>query len=512
MSNKTKQMVVLNFLWLIVGCICLLFMRGKWNIPIVAWLGSIFFVRYFRMQRRIRGFLLAVPFVLVVSHIFFIGLAEQVTLAFQILIAVSYTLYIMIPCLVDRLLYRRINNPLLSTLVYPASLIVVQFLLSFLDMGTVLHWAGPLFSMKSFIQLVSITGVWGPSFVVGWLASVINTLWEEQFDLKKVRLPVAAFCGVFVVVTLWGGVRMIFFAPAPGTVKVGSVVVGLPKDNMPYLYYLDLPETDQIAQKETTRQWTHQVQNELFATSEKLIPSGIKILAWPSGNAVVFADEEAQLIQRMQDFAKEHQIYFFPSLLVLGDYTGPDRNRVLAIRPDGQIEYTHYKGRNPNAGHYQGDTIEVIDTPYGRIASPICFEMEDHRLARQLGQKGVDMVIVPGDEPSKDVGVLHTELSMFRCLENGCSMLRTTLEGLTMGMDYQGRVLSQMNYYLTLDNRAIITELPMKGAQTLYSQLGDWFAYACGILLIFLCSQMTAHGAISAWHIHTGSDPEARMG
>ena len=129
-----------------------------------------------------------------------------------------------------------------------------------------------------------------------------------------------------------------------------------------------------------------------------------------------------------------------------------------------------------------------MDTPYGRIASPICFEMEFHRFIRQVGEKNVDILIVPGDEPSKDNAIVHTELSMFRCIENGCSMLRTTLEGLTMGMDYQGRVLSHMNYYLTLDNRTTVTELPIRGVRTLYSRWGDWFAYACVILSIFLAT------------------------
>jgi apolipoprotein N-acyltransferase len=293
---------------------------------------------------------------------------------------------------------------------------------------------------------------------------------------------------------------MVFFAPVPGTVKVGSVVVGLPQDNLFYTY-LDLPEATQLEQRERYRQWSHGVQDELFGASERLIPSGIKILAWASGNAVVFAEDEAALIRRMQDFARAHQVYFLPSLLVLGDYSGPDRNRVLAIQPDGQIAYTHFKGRNPNAGFYEGNTIETIDTPYGRIASPICFEMEFHRFIRQVGEKGVDILIVPGDEPSKDNAIVHTELSMLRCIENGCSMLRTTLEGLTMGMDYQGRVLSQMNYYVTLEDRTLITELPITGVRTLYARWGDWFAYACAILLTVLFAlaiRKTVKGSVGA--------------
>ncbi|MBN1667462.1 MAG: hypothetical protein JW862_10250, partial [Anaerolineales bacterium] len=153
------------------------------------------------------------------------------------------------------------------------------------------------------------------------------------------------------------------------------------------------------------------------------------------------------------------------------------------ILPDGTIAYTHFKGRNPNAGYYQGNAIETIDTPYGRIASPICYEMEFHRFIRQAGEKGVDILIVPGDEPSRDNTVVHTEVSMFRGLENGFSILRTTLEGLTLGMDYQGRVLSQLNYYNTLENRTLITELPVKGTRTLYARWGDWFAYGCMVLL-----------------------------
>ena len=474
--------------WLILGCVGLLFMGGKWNIVAVTWIGSIFFVRYFRTRKSVWGILLAVPFLLAASHVFFLGLAVQVALAFQILIAVAYTLYILVPCVVDRLLYTRIKAKLLATLVYPVTLVFVQFLLSYIEeLGTVLTWTGGMFSQKPLIQLVSITGVWGPSFLVGWFASIANALWEEKLDVRKLKAPVIVFTAAVAGVLVWGGARMTFFGPGPGTVKVGSVVVGLPEDNYSWAY-LDLPASEQAARKETYRKKLQKVQDELFAASEKILPSGIKILAWGSGNAVVFAEDEAQLTRRMQDFARDNQIYFFPCLLVLGEYSGPDRTSVLAIKPDGGIAYTHYKGRNPNAGYFHGMTLETLDTPYGRIASPICYEMESHRFIRQAGEQQVDILIVPGDEPSRENAVVHTEISMFRGIENGTSVLRTTLEGLTMGIDYQGRVLSRMNYYLTQENRITLTELPVRGARTIYTALGDWFAWLCGTMLLFLAA------------------------
>ncbi len=485
MEKNEKQNFGLNFLWLLAGCVFLLFMGGKWNLPVTTWLGSIFFLRYFRVQRGFWEIVLAFPFILLASHIYFIGLAEQVELGFKILIAVSFTLYIITPCLIDRFMYRKVNNQFLSTLVYPLSLIVVQFMLSYVEqLGTILHWTGSMFSFKPLIQLVSITGVWGPSFLVGWLASIINLLWEEKFELKKVKLPVSVFTGLFLLIVIWGSIRLAFFAPVSGTVKVGSVIAGFEEDNMFYKYEDDMSETEKLREKEKYRALTFKIQDELFAASEKLIPSNINILSWASGNAVVFAEDEAALIIRMQNFAKVNQVYFFPSLLVLGDYKGPDQNHVLAIKPDGFIAYDHYKGRNPDASLYQGSLIEFINTPYGKIASPICFEMEFHRLIRQAGQNGVDILIVPGDEPARGAANMHTEISMFRAIENGCSMLRTTLEGLTMGADYQGRILSQLDFYKTLKNRTIITELPVKGVKTLYSRAGDWFAWLCVILLV----------------------------
>ena len=438
------------------------------------------------MQRGLWGTLIAFPFIFLASHVYFIGLAEQVELTFKILIALSFTLYIMVPCLIDRFLHNRLPYPFLSSLVYPTALITIQFALSYAEqLGTILHWTGSMFSFKPLLQLVSITGVWGPSFFVGWLASIINLLWEEKLDFSKAKLPVIVFSGLLFTVIVWGSIRMLILPPGPGTVKVGSVVAGFQEDNFFYIYN-DMPQKTRIEQKEKYRALTHQVQKELFVTSEKLIPSGIKILSWASGNAVVFAEDEDQLIQQMQSFAREHRIYFFPSLLVLGDYKGPDQNHVLAIQPDGKIAYDHYKGRSPNAGFYQGNLVEIISTPYGRIASPICYEMEFHRFIRQAGKKGLDILIVPGDEPARGAANMHTDLSMLRALENGCSMVRTTLEGLTMGADYQGRVLSRLNFYNTLKNRTIITEIPIKGVWTIYAQTGDWFAYLCILLLISL--------------------------
>lgn len=487
MQTNSRSNWLRDSLWLLTGCVFLLFMGGKWNIPLATWTGTVFFLRYFRQQRGMEAILLSILPIFLAAYVFFMGLAEQVELQFKVFIALCFTLYMIIPCLIDQQLVRRITNPLLATLVYPSALITVQFFLSFSDqVGTILSWTGSFFAQKSLLQLISITGIWGPSFLVGWLASIVNLLWE-QFDFWKAKTPLVVFSTILLAVVLWGSIRLQFFKPAAGTVKVGSVVVGFPEDNLFYTYD-DAPDSIKTAEYEKYRALSFRVQDSLFAISKRLMPSGIKILSWASGNAVVFTEDEPRLIQRMQQFARTHRVYFFPGLLVLGNHMHPDDNHVLAILPDGTIAYDHYKGRNPGRGFYEGNTIETIETPYGKIASPICFEMEFHRFIRQAGKEGVDIMIVPGDEPARGAADMHTEYSMLRAVENGFSMLRTTLEGLTMGADYQGRVLSQMSFYQTLHERTLITEMPVKGVRTFYAMTGDWFAWGCVFLLIILAA------------------------
>jgi apolipoprotein N-acyltransferase len=50
--------------------------------------------------------------------------------------------------------------------------------------------------------------------------------------------------------------------------------------------------------------------------------------------------------------------------------------------------------------------------------------------------------------------------------------------GLSAAFDYQGRQLAAMDHYQTPDY-VMISEVPTKGVRTIYSRLGNWFAWVC---------------------------------
>ena len=97
---------------------------------------------------------------------------------------------------------------------------------------------------------------------------------------------------------------------------------------------------------------------------------------------------------------------------------------------------------------------------------------------------GADLVIDPSND-WRAIDPWHTQMVSFRAIEQGFSIVRGTSRGLSAAYDYQGRELSAMDYYHTSDH-AMIADVPTKGVRTVYSKLGDWFAWLCLAMVVVL--------------------------
>lgn len=487
MGVPKKSFFSVDCLWLFFGVVLLIFNGGKWNIPLATVVAPIFLIRFFRQQKDWLKILGAIP-IIGVSMILWlyqvVPLPPDVPLFVFILLVIYLTITTIIPYLIDRVLYKKFSFPL-NLLTFPTIITLCQyFFATFGPTGSSHAWAQNLFEFTSFIQLLSLTGLWGITFIIGWFASIVNLLLENKFDLQKLKKPVLIFVFCLSIVFFYGGFRLAVLEPTSETVKIGSVVVAWPVAENEFWNYVNSGTSKEKADQ--YRPALKELENQLFLQSERLIASGVKIVMWPVGNVTLFEDSEAEFISRAQKFAQDHQIYFFPAILMLKYDQNECENKVLAIQPDGKIAYTYYKSK-PSPGEPLPDAPNILwslDTPYGRISTAICYDMYFPQLIKQAGRQNVDILLVPADEPTRQLDPIDTFNAMIRGVENGCSVLRTTLEGLTMGIDYQGNVLSRMSYYTTTADRMMITHLPIKGVTTFYTIAGDWFIYLLIILLI----------------------------
>lgn len=124
----------------------------------------------------------------------------------------------LLPYLADRLVAPRFKG-VLNTLVFPCTLVAAQFVYSH---GPVGSWGSIPYTQSGnlpLIQLLSLTGLWGITFLIGWFAAVVNWTWERGISGPRHRHPALLFAGVYLAVMLWGGARLALLSPSSATVR-----------------------------------------------------------------------------------------------------------------------------------------------------------------------------------------------------------------------------------------------------------------------------------------------------
>ena len=161
----------------------------------------------------------------------------------------------------------------------------------------------------------------------------------------------------------------------------------------------------------------------------------------------------------------------------------------MLITPNGEVAWESYKaipvpGSEAAMSARDDGRIRMIESPYGRLSSAICFDMDFPGLLKQAGRLHTDVMLVPSND-WKAIDPWHSEMARFRAIEQGFNLVRHTSGGLSIATDYQGRVLSRMDHYTTAE-RVMISEVPTRGVNTIYSWIGDLFSWVCIATLLGL--------------------------
>ncbi len=62
-------------------------------------------------------------------------------------------------------------------------------------------------------------------------------------------------------------------------------------------------------------------------------------------------------------------------------------------------------------------------------------------------------------------------------------------DGLSQSSDYQGNTLASVDHYTT-EKHVMISQVPTKGTITIYSQIGDVFAWLCVVTLSMMIGKI----------------------
>ena len=449
----------------VVGAGLIFFVGWHWHVALAVWVSAILLVHSFRMTEKWYGTLPVLGATILFRYL---GIAGGWDMPFYMELA--FSLLVLLPLwaalYVDRW-YARSGRRLGALLMFPLIYTAGDFLLGFSPVGPVFSPAVGQFSLPALSQAVSLTGLWGLTFLICLTATTVNLIWENHFDLRKAGRPVAILAAAFALLLTYGYGKVLLTRPSDGTVRVAGVTETHLHD-----YWAITDAGTPRASKAQYAPELAAMQDRLFAQSERAADYGARIIFWSEGNAVMYEDDLDAFLERCRVFAREHEVYLAPTPLVLRYDRVKNDNLIYLFSPQGEILFRYEK----TISWYPTDSDGIVpsaETPWGTVSAVICFDLDFPRLLRQAYQQDVDILLVPGYD-TEHISPFHTQIGRLRGIEYGFSIFREANKSTSIATDYNGNVLAYQDYFNTND-RVMIADLPVKGTRTTYGALGDWF-------------------------------------
>ena len=459
-----------SYIYFLIGFVFLFFFNGRWILPIAAFIAPLFLIRFLRYQKPFIGFL----FIVVagwISNIFIWKEMMPMSGFFYYFIMFIMSLFTALIFLIDRVYAQKLKG-IISTLIFPSAYVFMEFIVVSTNpsgsYGTLAHTQTSL----PLLQIISITGIWGVVFIITWTSSMINWLWDYSFQKNKITLALLIYGIPLWSIILFGQVRL-FKDIEDKTVRVASINIS--KDALHNRLNANI---DSLVEKANT---------DFLTTCVTAAASGAKIVFGIETIISLHKDKESEFIEKAKDIAQNEGIYIGLPMEVIrkGFPKVRPENKISWISPQGQILFIYHKAKpTPGEGNYSDGIIKYFDSPYGRISSSICFDMDFPSLISQVNKMNIDIMLVPGND-WQEITPYHTYVASARAIEQGFNMVRAASRGFSASFNYKGQLLSSMNYYET-DDLILYSDLPMKGQKTMYSILGDYFAWMCIVFLIIV--------------------------
>jgi apolipoprotein N-acyltransferase len=376
------------------------------------------------------------------------------------------------------------------------------------------------YQMVPLIQVASVTGIYGVSFLVVWVSlsllsaglMVVLRPTTRSIWVGEIFLPTLVLALVFNF-----GLRQLSRSPAPDR----TLTVTLIQPSIPQTLIWDTSrDLDRF--------------HELIHLSEKALTNRTDLLVWPEAAVPSFARWNTNLYSAITNLVRQHHVWLILGSDDLGRPASPAGaddydyyNASFLVSPDGEF-IARYRKRNlvvfgeyiplvrwlpfvkwftPIEGGFtpgEGPVPFVLTRPHLKVSPLICFEDTFPGIAREAADDETDFLVNltnNGWFGESAAQWQHAASALFRAVENGLPLVRCSNNGLTGWVDAHGRLRQVFR-----DDRGSIygpgfltAQIPLLGpgvkrAPTFYHQHGDWFGWACvGITGIMMLSRILRH-------------------
>jgi len=364
-----------------------------------------------------------------------------------------------------RLLLMR-HKPLVATVAVASTWVLGEYLLTILaPHGAWWSLGYSQASILSLLQIVSITGVWGLSFLLTAFPTAIAAMTVPGVSKRsKAKTSAAVVLAALVVFTF--GVTQLHRKNTAPELRVAAAVAAESSD--------ELTITSDVGKK---------VLNDYQNEMQRLASKHVHTVVFPEKGLQADQSQLARIAEPLASAAKQYNITAIVGVMVK---TAPEtyENRALIFTPN-QGEATYVKQHlipGLESDFDAGDKLAFVpgsDKTQGVI---ICKDLDFQDFVRSYRQAGASVLFAPAWDFNND-GWLHSRIAITRGVEDGMAIARTGRDGQLTISDAQGRVLAE---HAARENTAssVDATIPAKTLATVYARMGDWLVYVSAVIAV----------------------------
>ena len=379
-SNKAIRYSIL-----VLGLIAYALSGLNWNVGIAAWIAPVLLL-YYSKNSNWTGLLvlylgLAISLALSKS-------AENLSGVFFIYITtgLSYGLVYILPYVAEKLLVKK-GYRFYSTLVFPSAVVAIEYALSQV-IGIWGNGAIAQYHNSNLIQITSIFGVFAISFLVAWLASVLNWVAKNGLKAKRLWMGLAIYGISIVTVLLFGFFRKKSPPVAGESVKVAAIVGETDIQQVFEDWKDEIIELSKNKNQDVPANVysDSSALGSLIARTDEALSNGAEIVVWNEISLLLRSSQVDSLVERIKELCMKYQAFVLIAVLERnsGGQTKPFNNKSILVNPGGEISWEYLKHfLNPLEGlvmNKGGGPIPYVDTEFGRIANANTLHLRFNRI------------------------------------------------------------------------------------------------------------------------------------
>jgi len=373
----------------------------------------------------------------------------------------------------------------------PPLWVTLEWLRSWFFIG--FPWAALGYSQYRYhdlVQMAEVTGVYGISALLVFFNVIVAAVLHGRGGRPR------GFVGALVVLTV-----LVVGVPLAGAWRVAALARRAPAGRLRVALAQGNIEQD--------HKWDPAYQGETMARYRDLTAAAAAerpdLVVWPETATPFLFQQAGPLREEVLDLAADQRLYLlFGSPAVRQTTAGEleELNRAYLVSPQGRELASYDKMQLVPFGEYVpyrsvlffvDRIVEAVGTivpgleptvfrlPGGRFGVLICYEDVFPALTRRFVQGGADFLVNitndawygPTSAPRQ-----HLAQATLRAVENRVPLVRAANTGISALIGPDGRIRWQGPLFEPLWH---VDEIAWPGVRTLYTRLGDAFAWACAL-------------------------------